>query len=526
MSLSARAEVVPAPSAEQFSEHIRVLSRQSLAFFAGTIFTTGAGYLFKVYLARRLGADALGIYALGMTIIGFMGLLNGPGLHQAAVRFVATYVAQGQSEYLRSFLVRSTSLLLGTNVLLSSLVVVFGPSISEQFYHTKALDPYLSLFALIMFFSALTTYFGQILVGYKDVLRRTAIANFVGTPLMMGLTIVLIAFGLGLWGYIFAQVVAAFVVVVLLLQIVWKLTPPAARRLRGQLLPLRGEVWSFSAAAFGIGALEFLLAQVDKILIGFYITVREVGIYAVVMAIVAFVPIALQSVNQIFAPTIADLHSRGERELLGRLFQSLTKSVIGFTLPLTVVLIVFARPVVNVFGPDFTAGWPVLVIGVVGQLVNCATGSVGYLLLMSGNQKKLLKVQATMTAVMIIVNIIAIPHWGITGAAAATALATIGTNLWSLHEVRVALGLSPYNSGYLRLLPAAAVTTCALLLLRHSSASDKASILFLMIAGICAYAVFAIVAYSIGLEENDRVIVRALWLGLREAARRGYRSAV
>ncbi len=155
MSLSARAEVVPAPSAEQFSEHIRVLSRQSLAFFAGTIFTTGAGYLFKVYLARRLGADALGIYALGMTIIGFMGLLNGPGLHQAAVRFVATYVAQGQSEYLRSFLVRSTSLLLGTNVLLSSLVVVFGPSISEQFYHTKALDPYLSLFALIMFLAHL-----------------------------------------------------------------------------------------------------------------------------------------------------------------------------------------------------------------------------------------------------------------------------------------------------------------------------------------------------------------------------------
>ena len=43
----------------------------------------------------------------------------------------------------------------------------------------------------------------------------------------------------------------------------------------------------------------------------------DVGIYAVAATLVAFVPIVLQSVNQIFSPTIADLHARGRSGLAG-----------------------------------------------------------------------------------------------------------------------------------------------------------------------------------------------------------------
>ena len=74
------------------------------------------------------------------------------------------------------------------------------------------------------------------------------------------------------------------------------------------------------------------MSQADKILIGFYLNAREVGIYAVAMALVAFVPIVLQSVNQIFSPTIADLYARGQIELLGRIFQTLTKWILGLHL--------------------------------------------------------------------------------------------------------------------------------------------------------------------------------------------------
>ena len=237
-------------------------------------------------------------------------------------------------DLLRGFLVRSIFLLLIFNVLLGGAVLLAGPWVAVHFYHTPALSRYLGLFALIMIFGALTGFLGQVLTGYKDVARRTVITNFIGSPLTMVFTLGLVGAGLSLWGYIFAQVASAFVVIVLLVVAVWKLTPKPARAFSGSVAPIEKEVISFSAIVFGVSLLEYLMSQADKILIGFYLDARELGIYAVAHALVAFVPDILQSVNQIFSPTIADLYARGQSELLGRMFQTLTKWILGLTLPL------------------------------------------------------------------------------------------------------------------------------------------------------------------------------------------------
>src|ERR1700751_541995 len=123
------AELITKPAIEtgetlKFRHQIGHISRQSSVFFAGTIFTAAAGYLFKVYLARVLGAEALGIYALGMTIIGFIGVFNGLGLPQSAVRFVAAYSATGRYDQLRGFIVRAVGALLAANIVLGLLVVL------------------------------------------------------------------------------------------------------------------------------------------------------------------------------------------------------------------------------------------------------------------------------------------------------------------------------------------------------------------------------------------------------------------
>lgn len=503
-------EPVASPENQKFRSQMGQISRHTGVFFLGTMFTAAAGYLFKVYLARALGVEALGIYALGMTIIGFLGIFSGLGLPQSAVRFVALYMATDRGAQLRSFIIRTFGLLLGANVLAGALVVFAGPWVAEHFYHTPALDRYFKLFALIMLFGALTTFFGQVLQGYKDVSRRTIITNFVGTPLMMLLTVGLVMLGGGLRGYLVAQVLGAAAVVVLLVVTAWRLSPPAARSLRGPVLPLESQVFSFGVVVFGIGMLEFFLAQADKILIGFYTNAREVGIYAVAMAIVAFVPIALQSVNQIFSPTIADLHSRGEQALLGRLFQTLTKWILGLTLPLAAVTTLFSRPLMLIFGPDFEAGWIVLVIGTLGQLVNCGTGSVGYLLMMSGNQKRLIKVQAAMTGVTILLNIVMIPKWGIMGAALSSAITNAVTNMWYLREIRNSLGMSPYNRSYWRLLPPALASIAAVLVLRSRVSGVNHEWIFIALGGVLSYAVFLGVAMAMGLNDDDRIVTRAV----------------
>lgn len=505
-----------------FRSHVKNISQQSSVFLLGTLFTAVAGYFFKLYLARFLGAEALGIYALGMTVVGLAGVLAAAGLPQAASRFVAVYTATAESKKLGRFLWSGFAVLLFGNALVGVVLLLAKFLIADRIYHAPALASYLSFFVIIMVTGALTGFLGQALAGYKDVARRTIITSFVGQSVTMACTIGLLTLGFGFLGYLIAQIISAIVVLLLLARSVWQLTPPAVRAPSLGWPLLERQVISFSIVLFAVQILEFCLGQADKVILGIYLHVREVGIYSIATALIGFVPLALQSVNQIFSPTIADLHARGDLELLARLFRSLVKWTLGFTLPLAAVLILFARPVMGMFGADFIPGWPVLAIGTLGQLVNCGVGSVGYLLLMSGHQQRLLRIQTTMAAVLVMANLLLIPRIGLLGAALAGATVTAVSNLWYLAEVNRSLGIRPSLRKYRDLVVPAALMIGCVLLIRHSAPAAWPSWWAVVLAAIVGYTVF-IASSLLFLDSDDRDIAEAIWarvLALTGGARR------
>ena len=499
------------PATQQFRSQVGHISKHSGVLFAGTIFSAALGYVFKVYLARVLGAEALGIYALGMTLVGFVGVFNSLGLPESAVRFASVYRATNKPEKLRALLWWGGLILLAANIIFGVIFWQTAGVVARRFYHSPSLAHYLPWFVTLMVIGVISTFYGRILAGYKAVGRRTIITNFIGIPATMLLAVVLIQMGWGLRGYLLAQVLGAVLVTGLLLVVVWKLTPSEARLLWRWPAPPGREVWSFSAAAVGVLLLEFLMSQVDKIALGFYLGARSVGIYAVAAAVVAYESLVLSSVNQVFSPIIADLHARGEVAALGRLYKSLTKWVFGITLPLAITVIADAHPIMRMFGRDFEAGWPILVIGTLGQLVNCGVGSVTLLLLMSGNQRRLLRVQTVMAGVITFASVALIPLWGIVGAAVAAAITNAGINVWNFLTVRELLGLSPSSRSFTRLLvPALASVLVALIVRRGGSVIGNDWVL--IVASLLAtYGVFAAIVAAFGLDADDRLIARAMW---------------
>lgn len=499
----------------EFTRSIGQISRQSLVFFLGTLFTMGAGYLVKIYVARVLGAEQLGVYALGMTLVSVTQLVAILGLHTTAGRYVAVYNATGKFNELRSFLTRSLGLIVFLNLIFCAGLVLGGGWIARNTYHAPDLSQYIPLFAVLTILGSLNVFYCQVLGGFKDVAKRTVITNFIGSSVVIALTVVLLALGFGMWGYLWAQIINSIVVVALLVAVAWKLTPAAARFSRAPLLPFDPEIKAFAAAAFGMGAVDFLVSQADKILLGLYLNPSLVGVYVLASTLSAFVPIILQSVNQIFAPVIADLHAQRRQDVLQTLFQTLTKWVLGLTLPLACVIIIFAVPLMRIFGSTFEAGWPVLVIGAVGQVVNCSVGSVGFLLLMSGNQRRLMKVQFAMAGISVLVNITLIPALGIVGAALAASTVNVAGNLWNLFEVRTALKIWPYNRSYYALLIPTAFMVVAVVALRFFTSSVAHPWFTILFALALSYGLFGGLAIAFALDNEDRMIARSAWAQLR-----------
>jgi O-antigen/teichoic acid export membrane protein len=499
-----------APDTQRFRAQMGQISRHSAVFFAGTMFTAAAGYLFKVYLARVLGAEALGIYALGMTVGGVLGLISALGLPQAAARYVAVYSETGRYAELKGFLWRGIAVLAVANLIVAAIMLLIRGWVADRFYHTPALSKYIGAFAVLMVLGSFTAFFGQALAGFKDVARRTVITNFIGSPLNMLFGVGLLMLGMGLSGYLLAQIASALITLVLLALAIWKLMPPGYRSMAGELPALQHEAVRFSASLFAVQALEYAFAQLDKIVLGYYLDVRSVGIYVVAGSVVAFLPVLLQSVNQIFSPTIADLHARGELDVLQRLYQTLTKWIFGFTLPLAIVVCVFAAPLMQIFGSEFRAGWPILVIGTLGQLINCAVGSVGILLIMSGNQDRLLRVQVKVVIGNIILNLALIPIWGVIGAIVVSAATNAAINLLYLREVKAILGLTPYNRSYVRLfLPV--LGTAAIVALVRMEASLFHTVALAIVVGLSlGYLAFITLVLLVGLDEDDRLVAGAI----------------
>lgn len=496
--------------AARFRSEMGHISRHSAVFFAGTLFTAGAGYLFKIYLARVLGAEALGIYALGMTVGGVLGLIAALGLPQAAARYVAVYNGTGRYAELRGFLWRGLAVLAVANLMVAAIMLWIRGWVADRFYHTPALSKYMGAFALLMVLGSFSLFFGQCLAGFKDVARRTVITNFIGSPLNILLGVGLLLLGMGLTGYLAAQIASAVITLFLLALSTWKLMPPGYRSVAGELPPLQREVIRFSASLFAVQALEYTFASLDKIVLGYYLDARRVGIYVVAASVTTLLPILLQSVNQIFSPTIADLHARRELEVLQRLYQTLTKWILGFTLPLAIVVCVFAAPLMQIFGSEFRVGWPILVIGTLGQVINCAAGSAGILLIMSGHQDRLVRVQVKVVIANVIFNLALIPIWGIVGAVVVSAATNAAINLLYLREVKAILGLTPYNRSYVRLfLPV--LSAAAIVALVRMEATLFHNVVLAIVAGLAlGYLAFISLVLLAGLDEDDRLVAGAI----------------
>src|SRR5712692_7268562 len=279
----------------RFRSEMGQISRQSAVFFAGTLFTAGAGYLFKIYLARVLGAEALGIYALGMTVGGVLGLIAALGLPYAAARYVAIYSGTGRYSERKGFLWNCLAVFAVANLIVATVLFLVSGWVADRFYHTAVLSKYMGAFAGLMVLGSFTLFFGQALAGFKDVARRTVITNFIGSPLNILFSVALLMLGMELSGYLLAQIASGLITLVLLALATWKLMPRGHRSMAGKLPGLQREAIRFSASLFAVQALEYTFSQLDKIVVGYYLDARTVGIYVVAMSVTTFLAILLQS---------------------------------------------------------------------------------------------------------------------------------------------------------------------------------------------------------------------------------------
>ena len=170
---------------------------------------------------------------------------------------------------------------------------------------------------------------------------------------------------------------------------------------------------------------QILYQRMDLILISLFLPLNNVGIYNPIFKICIVLVLCQRAINFYFVPKISTSIKNKEK------FQSdVTQNVIINSMFIVVtgaLIIVFKNNILLMFGEDFLIAGIALVIIVVGEIFSCFFGGgiTMFLLMMSGHHKRAMGIIFYTLLLNLLLNIILIPHFGIEGAAIATATSTV-----------------------------------------------------------------------------------------------------
>jgi O-antigen/teichoic acid export membrane protein len=179
-----------------------------------------------------------------------------------------------------------------------------------------------------------------------------------------------------------------------------------------------------------------IIEQTDIVTVGVILGHRPAGLYAAAAKTASLVGLILIGVNAIGAPMFSALLAQNRRKDLQQLVSTIVAWAVWPSCALSIVLAISAPLVLGLFGPAFaSAEWQLRVL-LVGQIVNAAAGSVGWLILLSGHQNVATRVYGWVALLHLVLLAGLTPAFGTVGTAAATTLTMSLWNLW-LHAAVV-----------------------------------------------------------------------------------------
>jgi O-antigen/teichoic acid export membrane protein len=111
------------------------------------------------------------------------------------------------------------------------------------------------------------------------------------------------------------------------------------------------------------------------------------------------------------------------------------------SLAAAIVLLALGMPLLWLFGPQFVAGYPVMMILVVGFLFRSSMGPAEFLLNMLGEQKLCAAVLVVTAVLNVALNFALVPRFGLVGAATATSVSLVVAALLNYLAVSRRLGI-------------------------------------------------------------------------------------
>ena len=413
-----------------------------LAFAAGAKLSAAfIAFGLTALVTRNMPNDEAGLFLLGFSLLAVLSIFFRLGLDNVVLRFLS---AHGTDAFAQEKLNRGILWIVTLSVPATIVGMFSSELIATYIFNKPAFGPV--LFWILPALPAMAVFFllAQAFQAQHRVVVTTIFQN-------LGVSSVFIL-GFGYIWYeqpqLLSSITAAvtYSVAALIMFLAAIITWFGQRHVRFSLKGYGdGELYTASVNLWIASNMTLLTLWSGILIAGAMVPAEELAQLSAAQRTATLTSFVLMVVNMVVAPRYAHMWKKGDIAGIRRLAKWSTRGMIAMVTPVVAIMILVPEKLMSLFGDGFEEAGMLLSIMAVGQFINVATGSVGYLLNMSGHEKDMRRVTLFAGPLTIVSAFLFTYEWGVTGAAAATALGVGVQNLAALMMVKRRLGFWPLS---------------------------------------------------------------------------------
>src|SRR3989338_6907684 len=353
---------------EEINHSLTKIVKGAGIVFLGMIIGKAIGYFYTILVAR-LGAEQFGLLNLGFSIVSLVVTLSLLGLDNGVLRYIAYYQGKKDKPRVKGTIISALKICLPLSIFLALIVFSFSPQIATFFFHNTQLIPILRIFAFMVPFAAIGTIFLSCFRGFQRVDYQVGLSEITEKATRLLATLLLIYLGFGVIGASYAYLVSAVLICIIGFFLLEKRVFPLFKtKIKARYYTK--ELVHYSIPLLLTSVLVFVIVWVDTLMLGYFRTAAEVGIYSAAHSTAALMFILPTALISLFLPIITDFYSKKKHEKVKKLYKTVSRWIFLVNFPVFLILFFFSKQIIPIlFGGGYTS-----------SVIPLAILSAGYLL--------------------------------------------------------------------------------------------------------------------------------------------------
>ena len=436
-----------APTGWEGGTQLPVLARNVSTRYLAIAVEAGLGVLLLPFNLAHLGAATYGLWMVAASITAYFSILD-LGYGGALVKFVAQYRARRDARAINEIL--STLFLLFTGVGVVAWLVAAGlASHLDTFFNLSAEQARTGGLVLLIVSTNVAAGFAfSVFGGVINGFQRYDLNNVVGTAtaiLVALANVAVLAAGYGL-----VELVAATTAVRLGAYVVYRhnayrvfpalsISPSLASAARLK------EVTGFSVFMLLLDWAAKVNYSVDALVIGAFLGTAQVAVWTVAQRLAEVIQRLTNQLNDVLFPAVVDSDTDDRADRLRLIFVQGTRLSLAAVLPAACTVGLLAGPIVTGWvGPGYDLSVAVLQVLAVVVAIRVGTATATTVLKGAGRHKLLAASNVVTAAGNLVLSLVLVRRFGLTGVAYGTLLPVAFAALFVLFPAacrRVGIGL-------------------------------------------------------------------------------------